>query len=540
MSKIAADTSLVFSRRCRSGCHANKVTLPSIAAINKAHMAQLSSFNLMMDPSKSNFIHLCHHAGMTCATAYPGHQNSAHVYAFPVSPSIDTTVLMCSKCLTSNLGLTGVRWKALYPNPNPVSNLSNHDVANLSNATIIQKLKTIQSYLTSPWYTGNVAMVLEEEELCLFQHTIVLQTPQYIPYPTCGESKDGIMSYGTNIIVDGEKITVKNGGNFVVDLSSTNSQFTQTNNASVPAILIAVRKDDLERCIYHSNGKLKFEFVPPNTKGCKSCTQYVILSVNTTMEDNESHYHPEDGDSELFHTHKKSIVKEGQHFGSVGNYYASGIHASYEQDVNGIPKSISSYSTKNKHLPTYPAFEIKMNKIVEYIVSCNNQINKICNKNLVESSATITAKNCTIGAMLHTTMQALSELQTDLTPLSHDGVSAVFPSVNVCCNASTKIYHTENDQGYTLIAAPYQMSQARASFLFFLSNDSTIQVTLRNNSILLFNARLVTHRQETVVCELSGPFWNIGCYANRKFEHHTKKMLRRKYELVLGQLEKHI
>jgi hypothetical protein len=428
------------------------------------------------------------------------------------------------------------RWKSLHQ-PITTSSFSEYIHSNNNQSKILK----IQTFLHTQRLANNVAMVVSHGNLLQYDNVILLQHPSFVK---SGQCKDGLVHYSREIVLNGIKIELENGCDVnIYELFSRQGNGIFNHGCDVMGnIVIAVLKNELDECISSSNGKLGVEFVYPNDDGQTFAvnSKYVILSLISRLSDDCNHYCPNLDDSELFARHKNSIVKEGKHFGSKGKYFAHGIHASFEQHPDGTPKSISEYATKNKNDPRYHQFEAKMDSIKHFILQCNNEIDNASGTSLVKQSATNTRKNLDLGMMLNALTKPHNGRPISLFPLSLSGASLTFPSINVCLNASTDIFHTENDQGYTLIASPYQISQADASFVFQLSSKVHMRTRLRGGTIILFNARLVTHRQELVECDLSGPFWNVGCYANRRFDQHTFSLLRRQFDLVLCNLDKYI
>ena len=118
--------------------------------------------------------------------------------------------------------------------------------------------------------------------------------------------------------------------------------------------------------------------------------------------------------------------------------------------------------------------------------------------------------------------------------------SVFLPSLNVYFNAGTDEFHTENDQCYTLFASPYQNAEVCASFPFAISKSRNIRIRLGSGMMILFNARLLTHRQSIDSCNACDQFWNIRYYANRRFDNHTYTLLQWHFHSVLSDLHIYI
>ena len=97
-------------------------------------------------------------------------------------------------------------------------------------------------------------------------------------------------------------------------------------------------------------------------------------------------------------------------------------------------------------------------------------------------------------------------------------------SAQTCVNAFTRDFHTEFDQGPTLICVPDQKEDKmnKYNFCFHIISDTIIQITMTQKLIFVFSAFFLTHRQE---CKTAGttPFVNICSFCNKKLFSHVRK-----------------
>lgn len=148
-----------------------------------------------------------------------------------------------------------------------------------------------------------------------------------------------------------------------------------------------------------------------------------------------------------------------------------------------------------------------------------------------------TYKNTDCAETLNNLSMKLGQKTTDIPALMHGNESLVFASANINVDASTSIEHTERDQGYTEIAAPYQEWDGGATFIFRIRRGQELHTRLTNGRVILFNARLLTHKQrlDRQSKKLNGlHFWNFGCYGNRQFESFSRVAMRRQFDLLMA------
>jgi len=103
------------------------------------------------------------------------------------------------------------------------------------------------------------------------------------------------------------------------------------------------------------------------------------------------------------------------------------------------------------------------------------------------------------------------------------------PHVAACNRAFTRLFHSEQDFGYTFIGVPEQ-SFLTGNYHFCIKlNEMTITLPLKENTQIIFNAYLMTHKQICTNMQQreSSNFLNVFAFSNRKLFHHIKKSMER-------------
>ena len=98
------------------------------------------------------------------------------------------------------------------------------------------------------------------------------------------------------------------------------------------------------------------------------------------------------------------------------------------------------------------------------------------------------------------------------------------PHVAACNKAFTRLFHSEQDFGYTFIVVPKQ-SFLTGNYHFCIKlNEMTITLQLKENIQIIFNAYLMTHRQICTNMQQreSSNFLNVFALSNKKLFRHIK------------------
>ena len=112
-----------------------------------------------------------------------------------------------------------------------------------------------------------------------------------------------------------------------------------------------------------------------------------------------------------------------------------------------------------------------------------------------------------------------------------NGGNSAMWKTNVCVNATTGQFHTENDTSYTVITVPVQDYRKQKEdgntyeFQFRLNDNTNIVLPMIPELTFLFSGTFVTHRQacNSNTTENSEPFVNLSSYGNERLFTHIRK-----------------
>ena len=97
-------------------------------------------------------------------------------------------------------------------------------------------------------------------------------------------------------------------------------------------------------------------------------------------------------------------------------------------------------------------------------------------------------------------------------------------------DASTKIFHTEKDCTYTLIAVPSQQGYINSRdcgicFCFCINREKVLPLRMTEKVAFCFSAYLLTHRQEHSGSRTG--LYNVSAYGNKRFFENVRRSLQR-------------
>jgi len=501
--KKKVEISITFSDSCTDNCKCRYSCKPAndIILANQLITEQLQQFKQLKEHDKRcTYIKLSHESGSLLAKSFYLLSKTSY-FLYPLSSNPDASNVLCLDCFKRTLGLTNSStWKRAIA---PHARLK--DIPTIADSTD-NKSKTkilfdLIIYMYQRHRQNNTAVVVTSEDLQHYDHTIILQNPRYKP-----EKESNKMYYSKTAIVNGVE-----------------QELDEATELPQQSVVVVVSKKSMNKCMA-LNG-LKQEYTYHNCKPQDEDT-YVILTAISTRDDNPSDFSPSEDDHALFSKYKRPIfpttqtgrakVTRKNHFGSEGLVYGHGHTAVYTD------KSIGSYATMNQdNSRSFRLFKRSLSSVEHLILSSIGSLNERAHFNLVEHASRTTTQNRDYADMINQLTGIINRSPIVLDALASG--TALFPSCNVCINAGTRIFHTEIDQGYTLIMAPYQSLTKQPRFCFKVCPQAILKVPLTNGKNVLFNARLFTHRQDnTGVNNLRLiKFWNVGCYANRKYDNHT-------------------
>ena len=105
-------------------------------------------------------------------------------------------------------------------------------------------------------------------------------------------------------------------------------------------------------------------------------------------------------------------------------------------------------------------------------------------------------------------------------------------SSHISVNATTGLFHNEDDCTYTTISVPSQKKINRHyQFLFQFSEGNTIGIDMTQNVSFVFSGKLLTHRQSSYQTGLnsneSDVFLNVSSYGPKRLFSHIRKSFER-------------
>lgn len=500
---------LQYHPNCTAGCKEinKKKSDKDIAIANDYYREQVKMFPDIDD--QCSYIKMCKDLGTHYGSVEDPCTGRTSWYIFPLTPERESEYILCPNCFRKQLKLLNSdRWKqAIYPYDSidmaPMSSDSETSISELFNVLKFVQLRKVQN---------NCAVVVSSSYLKHYQNQIILQSPKLVKSSNC---REGIMVYSERGLVNNKPV-------------SFNKDFSVTASESV---VIAVKKVELDECLKRENKSQQYTY-----EGC-DCTDdnsLVILSATSTRTDQHNEFKPQSCDLTLFQEFKNNILPPNgiDHHGSEGWYFAEGGTATYTEE------SIGQYSTKphDPNSSSYKDFQSKIQGCKNAVKNAITSLDSQAQFNIVEQGSSSTLKNRECVTVLNKLTSPFRD-PIDLSPCYNYGI---YPSMNVNVNAGTRKFHIENDQGYTLIVSLFQSIDEHAVFCFKLNPHCILSVPLTGGVNILFNARLLTHRQNnTSVKNAKGPhFWNIGCYANRRYNNHTFTSIHKALSCLFSNLDK--
>ena len=205
-------------------------------------------------------------------------------------------------------------------------------------------------------------------------------------------------------------------------------------------------------------------------------------------------------------TFKANIVEKKPHYGSSGECFSFGDHASFCKVTTSNQSSIGPYSSgdvwKERH---YGAI------LLSLIRSAQNGID-----DCLPGFSTVCA--LTMDVMLEVLNGTASTVGIPSPSCSGNYLAAHFNF-----NASTSRFHIERDTSYTLMLVPWGCSQdnLQLQFHFRLNDASTVMIGMRAGVTFTFAAYLLTHRQH---CSASDYDCCLNCstYGNKQLFQHAR------------------
>lgn len=524
---------MTFAQKCKWGCkhraknikfkRSSANSMGYFAKVRKALITQLDNFKMGSDSYKQQYIMCSSAAGKSYQLRHPQkndiqHMHKESVYQLPLISSDDFSTTVCRDCFRhyhDHLSTRG--WQRIKSTS-----------TNLHYTT--EFIGTQQHLNSLVKGNKNVAVVIASEVLDRYEKSIILSRPEVVT-----RENQHTIKFSDNVTINGAPIQ-----------SSDKSIFEINSKSKIgSSFIIVVPKEELDSCIKGTGVRVQYEYA--DSAAWVASSSYVILAVSTVIRDKEEYFHPTKNDSAIMKRHKPNVIQRGAHFNTNGVHHHFGCHSSYEQHQDGSPQSIAEYKAINTDEDTYEKVKNNASSAIQMTIDANEAINELSGFELVESSAAATITNRIFGNFLNTLNNHFESSRYEIKCAAlenDDGTSAIFPMLNICEDASTGTFHTEDDQGMTLILVPYQDSSKSARFLFKIHSRLTLSVSMMCGTALLFNGRLITHRQELtqsntnsneckVPIEKINVYWNFGLYANRKYDQFMLKKICREFDFLL-------
>ena len=250
---------------------------------------------------------------------------------------------------------------------------------------------------------------------------------------------------------------------------------------------------------------------------------YAIISVLKIREDKHVPSVWSLNDLARVRSCKTSVVGDvnTSHFGAKGEYYSYGVRAAFHIENNSslsLYKAKYTSSTKKQKIIKVEADNSEQKLAMEcesFVSSFKNHLPRI-HKHL--SAIVDTAYKMQLE-------ESVGSINLVNSPTSKNGLW----QSQICVNASTASFHTENDCTYTLIGVPVQPKHNLYKFLFKINERITFSVVMNQNVSFIFSGSFLEHRQEfsSFTDDASGFFFNVASYGNGRLLSHIRQSILR-------------
>ena len=223
---------------------------------------------------------------------------------------------------------------------------------------------------------------------------------------------------------------------------------------------------------------------------------------------------------------KPNITKCFSHFGSSGNVYSFGNKGSFDK---ATLSSVGQYSSKKSKIERTQLCIERESEHYERMVS--EEIN-VC----MEAISKVVPK---VRSVINPIVETAFKIQSDEIDLNiksgHSSKHGCWHT-SICINAETEQFHTEDDCCYTLICVPNQIFDKnmkrsnRYDFIFKLTDQKNMSITLSPGSSFFFSGMYLTHRQNRTMSSGTkddSHFFNIASYGNKRLFSHIRTTLKK-------------
>ena len=282
---------------------------------------------------------------------------------------------------------------------------------------------------------------------------------------------------------------------------------------------------------------LKYERKYVNNNEGTSEDIYLIVAVVVRMKRNKNcPVFSEEHLVDIYKIHKSNIFNNNttSHFGSYGIYYANGWKASYNE-IGIDLSSLGLYATSKKDRASFCKYEEEKDKVNQHLIQANAALNA-----LLENDCAINmASNARIGDELNKAYNEAPNISRPGWLGKNKKTQLQWLSTNVCINAGTREFHTENDVSMTEISRPFVKEEScnckcgfHTTFNFEVSQSYTVPIPLRQGTTILFSGYFLRHRQLNQCVEMGvqcdcDNFINFSAYSNRRLGNNFGRTIER-------------
>ena len=211
-------------------------------------------------------------------------------------------------------------------------------------------------------------------------------------------------------------------------------------------------------------------------------------------------------------TFKENIVKKKPHFGSCGECYSFGDHASFRKVSVSSQSSIHPYSFRDVEKERH-----YRHILLSLVRSAQNEID-----NCLPGFSTV----CTLS--LDVMLDTLNE-KVYIQGIPSPSCSGNYLAAHYNFNAGTSQFHIERDTSYTIMLVPFGCTQnnLQLQFHFRLNDTSMAIIGMTSGVTFTYAAYLLTHRQHCSASDYDCCF-NCSAYGNKQLFQHARTTYIRK------------
>ena len=223
---------------------------------------------------------------------------------------------------------------------------------------------------------------------------------------------------------------------------------------------------------------------------------------------------------------KNIITKKNNHNMSLGEYFSFGNKGSFDNEINN--SSVGQYKNKKYKNDS-------RQHVTDWI---SKKMHEQISHQLEKAIATMLNILPTLRQHISPIVDTASKIQQedgDVNLKKCPGYQSGCWQSQVCINACTRRFHTENDCTYTIITVPNQVNTSKSSdsipqfdFLYMIKPKCYVGIDMKIGTTFLFSGYMLTHRQHCYPPpESNDYFFNLASYGNKRLFNHLKTSLLR-------------